>query len=438
MLNVRLSDIIIFLNKRRSSFYTDIDIGNKMLPNEEAKIRQYLTKYQNPEVTRRDILNALSQYHGLCCKLETFAFSSGVQRELICLDGTIPVSYFGNTYNIPVCIWLMDTHPNNAPICFVKPTPEMNIKVSCFVDKSGKIYLPYLHDWLPTSSDLLGLIQVMIVTFGEQPPVYTKSRAESSTPYPAHPYMPMPGSSGSAASGTPYPAYPPAPGYPPAPQGYPPYPRMGPYPPPGSQTSYQPPVPPQQSHNYPPYPTQPSLTNASNVQQSTGTITEEHIKASLLSAVEHKLRTRLEEQYAQSKAELDILQQTANELAQGKNNLDKLLERLDKEKNELERNITVLKEKEEELDKAISRLSDKEEIDVDEAVTTTAPLYKQILNAFAEEAATEDTIYYMGEALRQNVIDLDVFLKQVRTLSRKQFMLRALMQKCRLKAGLAG
>lgn len=45
--------------------------------------------------------------------------------------------------------------------------------------------------------------------------------------------------------------------------------------------------------------------------------------------------------------------------------------------NELERNITVLKEKEEELDKAISRLSDKEEIDVDEAVTTTAPLYKQ-------------------------------------------------------------
>lgn len=37
------------------------------------------------------------------------------------------------------------------------------------------------------NSDLLALIQVMIVTFGEQPPVYAKSRAEvqqSSTPYP--------------------------------------------------------------------------------------------------------------------------------------------------------------------------------------------------------------------------------------------------------------
>lgn len=35
------------------------------------------------------------------------------------------------------------------------------------------------------SSDLLGLIQVMIVTFGEQPPVYAKRPdVQSSTPYP--------------------------------------------------------------------------------------------------------------------------------------------------------------------------------------------------------------------------------------------------------------
>jgi len=44
----------------------------------------------------------------------------------------------------------------------------------------------------------------------------------------------------------------------------------------------------------------------------------------------------------------------------------------------------------------------------------------------------------LGEALRKGVIDLEVFLKQVRQLARKQFMNRALMQKCRQKAGLAG
>lgn len=50
----------------------------------------------------------------------------------------------------------------------------------------------------------------------------------------------------------------------------------------------------------------------------------------------------------------------------------------------------------------------------------------------------EDVIYYLGEALRTNVIDLELFLKHVRQLSRKQFMLRALMLKCRQKAGLIG
>jgi hypothetical protein len=63
--------------------------------------------------------------------------------------------------------------------------------------------------------------------------------------------------------------------------------------------------------------------------------------------------------------------------------------------------------------------------------------YLRLINAYAEEAAIEDTIYYLGEGLRKGVIDLDVFLRQVRDLSRKQFMFRALMQKCRQKAGLA-
>lgn len=55
----------------------------------------------------------------------------------------------GAVYNIPICIWLMDSHPYNAPMCFLKPTPEMRIKISRHVDHNGKIYMPYLHDWSP-------------------------------------------------------------------------------------------------------------------------------------------------------------------------------------------------------------------------------------------------------------------------------------------------
>ncbi len=66
--------------------------------------------------------------------------------------------------------------------------------------------------------------------------------------------------------------------------------------------------------------------------------------------------------------------------------------------------------------------------------------YFRIVNTFAEEAALEDSIYYLGEAFRGNKseLDLEQFQKQIRTLARKQFMLRAILQKCREKAGLAG
>jgi len=63
-----------------------------------------------------------------------------------------------------------------------------------------------------------------------------------------------------------------------------------------------------------------------------GTITEEHIKASLLSAIEDKVRRRFNEQMAQNKAELDILQHSQRELSLGKNKLDSILTSLNKEK----------------------------------------------------------------------------------------------------------
>lgn len=132
----------------------------------------------------------------------------------------------GNVYNIPVCLWLLDTYPFNPPICFVKPTSAMMIKTGKHIDANGKIYLPYLHEWkhvslsfffgsclrtifenfyypyniiccglfvvanfpllfplLQPQSDLYGLIQVMMVVFGEEPPVF--SRPTTQPPYQA-------------------------------------------------------------------------------------------------------------------------------------------------------------------------------------------------------------------------------------------------------------
>ncbi|KAJ0173972.1 hypothetical protein K1T71_010118 [Dendrolimus kikuchii] len=399
------------------------------MANDELALKQFLSKYKHREFTCREVMNLIQIYRSLAYRLEAFVFNNGSRKDLLNLEGTIPVNYKGAYYNIPVCIWLMDTHPQNAPLCFVKPTADMSIKVSKYVDSNGKVYLPYLHEWTQNGSTLQKLIQCMITAFGELPPVYAKPRNETRPPYPVNSFMPQP-------SGYPYPQTSPQPGYPTS-TPYPPasnlpYPNYGaPYPGPASTNGM--PYPPATTTT--PYP--PTAGYSQGPDVAGGTITEEHIKASLLSAVEDKLRRRLKEQSQQSQAELETLRRTQQELCDGKARLEDILTRLQRERAELDKNVVILQEKEKELEAAVERLAEQEGVDVDEAVVTTAPLYSQLLNAFAEEATLEDAIYYMGEALRKEVIDLDTFLKQVRTLARRQFTLRALMHKCRQKAQLA-
>lgn len=429
-----------------------------------------LAKYHYPDQAKKDITNALQHYRNLSPTTSQFVFNDGIKKELFCLDGTIPVNYKGTTYNIPVCIWLLDTHPYNSPMCYVKPTSYMQIKVSRHVDQTGRIFLPYLHEWSPSSSDLLGLIQVMIITFGETPPVFSKPQEDGSPaypgarntgasggffrpatgvmppamggqpPYPATamppyppggatgmptPWTPYPPASGAPSSGTVGSGMPPYPVFPSVPSGaYPPYPTSGPA---TASTGGYP---------YPPASTTSTSVSAAVAVSQTGTITQEHIRASLLTAVEEKVKARLKEALSGAQAEMDVLKRTHDELTQGKAKLDDMINRMDREQAELEANLQNLRERNDELKELIHKVENQGSINVDEAVVTTAPLYKQLLNAFAEENATEDAIYYLGEALRKGVIDLDVFLKHVRELSRKQFLLRALMQKCREKAQL--
>ena len=58
-----------------------------------------------------------------------------------------PLSSTGKSYNIPIGIYLNESHPNFPPITYVKPTSSMELKVSSHVDQTGRVFLPYLHDW---------------------------------------------------------------------------------------------------------------------------------------------------------------------------------------------------------------------------------------------------------------------------------------------------
>uniref|UniRef100_A0A8W8JL61 Tumor susceptibility gene 101 protein n=1 Tax=Magallana gigas TaxID=29159 RepID=A0A8W8JL61_MAGGI len=382
-------------------------------------LKQALSKYKYADIARRDVTNAMTQFKDLRPSHDSFIFNDGNRKELLNLDGTIPVTYKGSIYNIPIGIWILDTHPYNPPMVFVKPTSAMQIKPGRNVDTNGKVDLPYLRDWRYPQSDLLGLIQILVIVFGEEPPVFSRQSqmAQSRPPYPGTSQYP----------------------------GQAPYPMQGsgfPMPMPDSMNQ-----PPGYSHTnqygggsnlpYPQYTTPGTNTVTSSAQPgSTSTVTEEHLRMSLLSAVEDKMKRRLREMFEQAQAEMNVLHKTQADLVKGKEKLEVMVKELENEKVEIENNIKLLQDKDQEVKEVLQKLDNQDKLDIDEAVVTTTPLYRQLLNSFAEEQAIEDAIYYLGEALRKDVIDLDVFLKQVRELSRKQFFLRALIQKCREKAGL--
>jgi ESCRT-I complex subunit TSG101 len=103
-------------------------------------------------------------------------YDDGRLALLVCLYGTIPISYRGRIYNIPINIWIPHTYPHTSPFVFVTPTETMVIKESKNVDLTGKVHLPYLHYWpsRPDQCNLLELARVLGVVFGQQPPVYHK------------------------------------------------------------------------------------------------------------------------------------------------------------------------------------------------------------------------------------------------------------------------
>ncbi|NWX89287.1 UEVLD enzyme, partial [Nothoprocta pentlandii] len=135
-------------------------------------------QYKFRDLTIEEIKNVNKTYPNFEFSVNTYTFKDGSQKDLLNFSGTIPVKY-GNSYNIPVCLWIMDSHPFAPPICFLKPTANMGISVGKHVDARGRIYLPYLQSWSHPQSTVIGLIKEMIAKFEEELPLYSLSSADA-------------------------------------------------------------------------------------------------------------------------------------------------------------------------------------------------------------------------------------------------------------------
>lgn len=64
-------------------------------------------------------------------------------------------------------------------------------------------------------------------------------------------------------------------------------------------------------------------------------------------------------------------------MTNGQNTLKAIIQKLQNEHNQLDQNIRILREKDSEMQEILDKMDQQGEINIDDAVTTTAPLYKQ-------------------------------------------------------------
>lgn len=95
---------------------------------------------------------------------------------MVALKGTIPITYKGALYHIPIHIWIMPNYPSDSPLMFVVPTAEMVFRQHHpHVDHTnGLVYLPYLSEWNPTTCKLQEGVNAMIMVFSKKIPVYSR------------------------------------------------------------------------------------------------------------------------------------------------------------------------------------------------------------------------------------------------------------------------
>ncbi|XP_048339686.1 ubiquitin-conjugating enzyme E2 variant 3 isoform X1 [Sphaerodactylus townsendi] len=145
----------------------------------EEKLRKWLTKYKFRDLTIEELKSVNELYPNTTFSMNAYTFKDGSQKDLLNLSGTVPVKYQGNCYNIPIHLWILDSHPFTPPICFLKPTANMGISVGKHVDARGRIYLPYLQNWSHPQSMIIGLLKEMTAKFEEELPLYSLSSSDA-------------------------------------------------------------------------------------------------------------------------------------------------------------------------------------------------------------------------------------------------------------------
>ncbi|KAL4368119.1 hypothetical protein GQ457_05G033210 [Hibiscus cannabinus] len=294
----------------------------------------------------------------------------------------------GVTYNIPVIIWLMESYPRYPPAVYVNPTRDMIIKrPHPHVSPSGLVSVPYLHNWIYPSSNLVDLVVNLSSAFSLDPPLYSQRRPNPnpapspSINYGHHPPPPQgPGVAHSAA---------------------------GPYP--------QRVQPPQQSQARPT-----STDDAAEVY-----------KRNAMNKLAEMVHGDIIGMRKAREVEMEGLFSAQAVLRRREEETNKGLKEMQDEKEALEQQLQFVSMNTDVLDCWIrdnegkTKNIGKNNANVDEMIHCIDVLSKQMLDCTAADLAIEDAVYSLDKAVQNGAVSFDQYLRNVRLLSREQFLHKA-------------
>ncbi|KAL7107775.1 hypothetical protein ACP275_06G075500 [Erythranthe tilingii] len=346
---------------------------------------------------RQHLLHLIEAYASLQPKTAVFTHNDGRTVNLLQADGTVPMSYQGVTYNIPVIIWLMESYPQHAPLVFVNPTRDMIIKrPHPFVSPNGIVSIPYIHSWVFPSSNLVELARNLSHFFARDPPLYSQRKPSNPNPNPS----PSPNSGyGSMNSSV------------------------------GSNAA-RPAIPPRV---YSPTPTPPPPYGSGRIMEDPAEVFKKNAIDKLVGSLNGDIR----EMRKGREGEVEGLFNAQAVLRKRDEELRKGLKEMQDEKEALEQQLQMvltnsdvlevwLRENEGKLGTA-----DVTAVDVDQAFEPCDALSKQMLDCTASDLAVEDTIYALDKAAQEGAVPFDQYLRNVRLLAREQFFHRATASKVR-------
>lgn len=327
---------------------------------------------------RQHLVSLIDTCPSLQPRTATFTHNDGRTVNLLQSNGTVPMVYLDATYNIPVIIWLMESYPRQSPLVFVNPTRDMVIKDSHpFVNSSGIVSIPYLTNWVYPSSNLVELARNLSHFFSRDPPLYTR---RNPNPHPP------PGTSFSSSGST------------------------------------RPAIPPRV------YPPSPYVSGSGG-----GRDRSEVFKRDAIDDLVVKLHSDIEGLGKAREADMEglfsaqgVLRRREEELRRGVKEMLDEKEGLEQQLQMVLMNADVLEGWVRDNEAKVKKIGN---VNVDEAFELCDSLSKQILDCTASDLAMEDVIYSLDKAIQEGAMPFDQYLRNVRLLSREQFIHRATASK---------